>query len=168
MSDDRLVRIRTAMAKLVVRQSDDEGDDFLVVDAVGLLRDDNDVRYWVLYPEDDGTWSHFPSGEVEHPLSDHLWSIASVYLERVVRDRLNSKGGDATRRALVLSGALIAAGYDSPAVMGSAVGDDALVVIIGDARHVIQGEMVDDPPVLRAWVLSLGEHTGTSTTSASD
>lgn len=70
------IRHREAMARLVVTP----GDGHLTVDARSLMRDDNAVRYWLLHPEPDGTWSHYPSGEVEHPLSDHLWSIAAVYL----------------------------------------------------------------------------------------
>lgn len=79
-------------AKLIVRMGEevhlDEYDGSLVVDCEAIMRSENDVRYWVLWPDPDGTWSHGPSGETGHPLSELLQSIALCY-----SDRLNPSDG---------------------------------------------------------------------------
>lgn len=70
--------------KLVVRPDVEGGECILVVDCLEIMRSKNDVQFWVLYPgEMDGTWSHHESGEVNHPLSETLQSIATCYTDRL-------------------------------------------------------------------------------------
>lgn len=72
------------MQKLVVTIQRFEEGVSLVVDAEALMSSPHDVRYWLLDPGDTpGTWSHFPSGELNHPLGGQLWSIAACYDKRV-------------------------------------------------------------------------------------
>lgn len=40
---------------------DSESGPFLLVDCSAIATE-NQVHYWHLWPEDDGTWSHGPSG----------------------------------------------------------------------------------------------------------
>lgn len=71
-------------AKLAVRPDIEGGECVLVVDCLDVMRSENDVRFWALHPgEMDGTWSHIPSGELNHPLSETLLSIAGCYADRV-------------------------------------------------------------------------------------
>jgi hypothetical protein len=50
----------------------------LVVDCEAAMESPNDVRYWYLTPEPDGTWSHAPSA-TNGPLYDVLRGIAASY-----------------------------------------------------------------------------------------
>ena len=69
--------------KLTVRPDVEDGEAVLVVDCIEIMRSKNDVQFWVLHPgEVDGTWSHWPSGELNHPLSETLQSIAGCYTDR--------------------------------------------------------------------------------------
>lgn len=78
--------------KLVVRLNgtpDTNEDEWsLVVDCEAIMRSDNNVRFWELWPEADGTWSHTQSGEMHHPLSEVLQSIAGCYTDRAAMDGL--------------------------------------------------------------------------------
>lgn len=71
------------LAKKLIVTPQFGGEAELVVDCEAIMRSENDVRYWVLTPEVDGTWSHGPSGEMGHPLSEVLQSIATCYSDRL-------------------------------------------------------------------------------------
>ena len=72
-------------AKLIVKTAVQDDEAVLLVDCEAIMRSENDVRFWVLLSEGDGTWSHWPSDEMSHPLSKMLLSIASCYTDRMAR-----------------------------------------------------------------------------------
>lgn len=70
--------------KLTVRPDVEDGEAVLVVDCTEITRSKHDVQFWVLHPgEVAGMWSHWPSGELNHPLSETLQSIAGCYTDRM-------------------------------------------------------------------------------------
>lgn len=145
--------IRRAMAQLVVTTSCDGAEDRprLLVDAGALARGPSDCRFWDLCLEDDGTWSHIPSGEIGHPLSDHLWSIAAVYLTPPMHHRHEGSGAAAQQpgrldRALAaLERCARAAGYvDDEAFDDEVLFDEVPVAVERLAAMLLHPSYGDD------------------------
>lgn len=66
------------MKRLVVTLVAGDYGGCLVVDAEAIMTSENDQRLWVLMPEENGEWTHGPSG-MTAPLGAALWAIACCY-----------------------------------------------------------------------------------------
>lgn len=71
-----------ALWRMVVTTGHEEtAGPYLAVDCSAIAANDNQPHYWHLYPEDDGTWTHGPSGTNGH-LGEVLAAIAACYEPR--------------------------------------------------------------------------------------